>query len=336
MQIGSRGGRGWAGLAAVVGAAALIGCAGGSRGRVLPANAVQPPGASFEGQPAIGRAQKIKIAKDIAGDTLRQAVRDPIGSTFRLGGRAAERLVVRAVEIAPTSVSAFEATDQSGNLGGPYGGPDRATRLTLLPGSREAIDGLLAAIGSARTRIDLMMYGWEDDPTGQLVANALADRARAGIRVRLLVDKAAHVIHNPAAARGGPTFLDTLANVANLTLVFAPDACVRFDHRKLAVVDDRLAWSGSMILTDVALRRWRNFSYVAEGPIVGDFAAVFAGRWRDVGQATEAPIVRHVPPVAASNACVHLVETNVGGERSLKETIYHAVDHATDHIYLSN
>ena len=314
------------------------GCAGGKVARVLPPNAVQPAGASYEGDPSIGTAQKIRIAEDIAADTFRQALRAPVRSALEFVGRFAERLSVRAAELAPNPVSSFEAIDQSGSLGGPYGRPLRPARLTLLPSSSAALDGLLGLIGSARTSVDMMMYGWQDDPTGRAVAEALASRARAGVRVRLLVDKTSNVVHNPAVAEGKAIFLDALARVPNVTLVLAPDACVRFDHRKLAVADDRVAWSGSMILTESALRRWRNYSYLAEGPVVHDLAAVFAARWADVGGRSIPP--RHDPeslaPAGPPNACVRTIETDVGGERSLKEAIYHAVDHATDHIYLSN
>ena len=318
--------------------AMFAGCAGGGAARVLPPNAVQPAGASFEGEPAIGTAQKIKIAEDIIADTVRQTLRAPVRSILGLVGRFAERLAVRAVELAPNPVSSFEAIDRSGSLGGPYGGPIRPAKLTLLPSSEAAIDGLLGLVSSARSSIDMMMYGWQDDPTGRAVARAIAARAQAGIRVRLLVDKVSNVIHNPAVAKGKPTFLDELARVPNVTLVFAPDPCVRFDHRKLAVIDDRVAWSGSMILTDVARHRWRNYSYIAEGPVVADLAAIFAGRWADVGQPSTPPR-RDAKSLALAdppNACVRTIETNVGGERSLRESIYHVVDHATDHIYLSN
>ncbi len=330
---------GWARLALALGAGAIFaGCAGHKIARVLPPNAVQPAGASFEGDPKIGTAQKIRIARDIGADTFQLSIHAPLASAMHFGGRFVERLSVRAVELAPNSVSSFEVIDHSGPLGGPYGGPIRPVKLTLLPDSRAAIDGLIGLIASAKTNIDMMMYGWQDDPTGRAVADALAARARDGVRVRLLVDKAAYVIHNPAVARGEPTFLDRLARVPNVTLVFAPDPCVRFDHRKLALVDDRVAWSGSMILTDVALRRWRNYSYVAEGPIVADLAAVFAARWADVGQPAAPPTfdAKALALTGSPDACVRMIETNVGGERSLKESIYHAVDHATDHIYLEN
>jgi phosphatidylserine/phosphatidylglycerophosphate/cardiolipin synthase-like enzyme len=332
-------GAGRGGLApALVAGVLTIGCTHAHPARVLPPNAVQPPGASFAGEPHVGPAQDLNVVEDVVVATIRQAAHAPLMSALHLVGRASERLAVRVVELGHLRRHAGEPRDRSGDLGGCYGGPSRAARLTPLPSSRAAVDSLLTLIAGAQIRIDLMIYGWQDDPTGRLVADALAERARSGVRVRLLVDKAAHVIHNPAAARGEPTFLDALACVPNVTLVFAPDACGRFDHRKLAVIDDRVAWSGSMILTDVALRRWRNYSYLAEGPIVADFAAVFASRWRDVGQPAEPPLIRpgslDVPE--DPDLRVRLIETDVGGERSLKSTIYHAVDNATDHIYLSN
>ena len=45
--------------------------------------------------------------------------------------------------------------------------------LTLLPSSEAAVQGLLSLIQGASHRVDLMIYGWEDDPTGREVA---ADR----------------------------------------------------------------------------------------------------------------------------------------------------------------
>ncbi len=323
--------RGWRACAAAVLVTWAAGCSAGHPRRALPANAVQPPGASFEGEPSVGPAQTVRVAHDILVDSARRAVQAPAASAIHVGGRLAERVAVRLVELAPGAATGIEVVDRTG----PVGGPSRPARLTLLPDSRSALDGLLATIAGAATRVDLMMYGWEDDPTGRLVAEALAARARAGVRVRVLVDKAAHVIHNPAAARREPTFLDALSRTPNVTLVFAPDPFVRFDHRKLAVVDGRVAWSGSMILTDVALRRWRNYSFLAEGPVVADYADAFARRWRDVGQPVEPPMP--APPLPGPpGACARLVQTDFGGERSLKESIYRAVDHATGHIYLSN
>ena len=57
------------------------------------------------------------------------------------------------------------------------------------------------------------------------------------------------------------------------------------NRAKLLIIDDRIAWTGGMILTATALFRWHNFAFLAEGPIVPQYAAVFAERWGRVGGA---------------------------------------------------
>ena len=222
------------------------------------------------------------------------------------------------------------------DLGGCAGGPPLPARLTLLPSSEAAIQALLGLIATAERRIDLMIYGWEDDPTGREVARALADRASQGVRVRLLVDRAGFLMHNAAAAEGRCTFLDALRTVPNVLVIEPPDPFFRFDHRKLAVIDGRVAWTGGMILTEVARRHWQNLAFLAEGPVVTEYAGVFEERWHEVGGPPEFRDSPEVPdPSVAPNATVRLVRTDVR-TRTLKEALFHAVDHARNHIYLTN
>ena len=115
----------------------------------------------------------------------------------------------------------------------------------------------MGLIASARCRIDLMMFGWGDDPAGRPVAAALIERARAGVLVRVMIDRGGFVIGETNAhviRDGEPSFLDALRAEPNVHLIQAPDPGFRFDHRKLAVIDDRIAWSGSMILTRPSAR----------------------------------------------------------------------------------
>jgi cardiolipin synthase len=205
-----------------------------------------------------------------------------------------------------------------------------------LPASEAAIHTLLHVIASAQQRIDLMIYGWQDDPTGRAVACALAARAGQGVRVRLIVDRTGYLIHNPPAAHNACTFLDVLRAVPNLSVIEAPAAFLRFDHRKLAVIDGRVAWSGGVILTEVERCRWHDIAFLAEGPIVSQYARLFAERWQELGGCPDvlAGIAGDSLPVAA-NATVRMIRTDVG-VRSLRDALYHAVDHAQHHIYLEN
>lgn len=58
----------------------------------------------------------------------------------------------------------------------------------LLGTGERAYEALHAAIGGARNSIDLTVFILGDDEVGWSVVQALAGRARAGVRVRLLVD----------------------------------------------------------------------------------------------------------------------------------------------------
>jgi len=309
---------------------------GGRSAATLPANAVPLPGQTE--YPVIGRAQTVAVVKEAIGATFRESIQRPLHSLRMVIGRSTERLGVRARELTSRLGSARPAAHHAdtgdGNLDARLGSPPIPANLTLLTSSEAAVQGLLAQISAAKCRVDLMIYGWEDDPTGREVGDALAVAARRGVRVRLLVDRGGFLIHNPAAAKHQPTFLDRLATVPGVTVIEPTDSFLRFDHRKLAVIDGTTAWSGGMILTEVARKSWENLAFLAQGPIVGQYAAVFEERWRDVGGVPAGPLT-FANTTTTPNANVRLIGTDAG-DRSLKSTIYHAIDHARHHIYLEN
>lgn len=299
---------------------------GDHRRRELPANAVQLPDEDSEDN--VSHAQKAMLLRDTIRATIHQAVHHPIKSTATAAGRLAERIGVRLSRSVP-GLSA--PRNQEAEAGGPL----TPARITPLFDSVPAHNTLIDLIAVATVRIDLMMFGWDDDVAGQSVADALIARARDGILVRLMVDRGGYVsgTGNAKVARGEPTFLDALRAEPNVRLIESPDACFRFDHRKVAVVDDRIVWSGGMILTEPALKRWHNFAFLAEGPVVRQYADLFNDRWEELGGCRVARVAP--PPVSDSNAIVRMVRTDLD-ERTLKEAVYGAVDSARHHIYLEN
>lgn len=303
---------------------------------VVPANARPLPGQTE--YPVIGRSQKTAIVTEAIGSTLGEVTHRPLRSFLKIVGRSSERLGVRGRELTSRLGSVRPLVHLSnagdGDLDARRGSPPMPALLTLLPSSEAAVQGLLTLIQGATHRVDLMIYGWEDDPTGREVAEALETTARRGVHVRLLVDRGGWLIHNAAAASNFSTILDHLRTIPGISVIEPGDSFLRFDHRKLAVIDGRVAWTGGMILTEVARRSWENLALLAEGPVVSQYAAVFEDRWREVGGLPEGPIVAD-HPVSLSNSHVRMIRTDAR-DRSLKETIYHAVDHASHHIYLEN
>src|SRR5690606_19128802 len=66
--------------------------------------------------------------------------------------------------------------------------PSTARRVDLLVGGEQCYSRLLEAVAAARHPLHVEYYIFEPDRTGTVFRDALAERARAGVRVRLLLD----------------------------------------------------------------------------------------------------------------------------------------------------
>lgn len=126
-----------------------------------------------------------------------------------------------------------------------------ATRAELLVGGEQTYTQLLEAIAGARHHLHVEYYIVEPDHTGLAFRDALVERARAGVRVRLLMDAI-------GSARIGKAFLAPLREAgaevaffhpAHLRFVTRPRVNLR-NHRKVVVVDGELGFTGGINLCD--------------------------------------------------------------------------------------
>lgn len=124
-------------------------------------------------------------------------------------------------------------------------------RLTLLNSGAEYFPALIAAIEGACHEIHLESYIFEDDCTGRAVADALAQAARRGVTVRVLVDG--------FGARDFPdTLMPALLEAGVQAMVYRPDIArfqlrrhrLRRLHRKLATIDGRIGFVGGINVID--------------------------------------------------------------------------------------
>ncbi|MFZ5655459.1 MAG: cardiolipin synthase [Pseudomonadota bacterium] len=162
--------------------------------------------------------------------------------------------------------------------------PTTATDVQLLVDGGATYEALLAAVREARESIHLAYYIFEPDRTGTALRDALVERARAGVKVRLLLDavgsaKLRRRFLAPLAEAGGefawfhPMRLPWRRPWLNLRL-----------HRKIVVVDDRIAFTGGINITDEQDERLRGDAYHdlhlrLEGDVVALLQVVFAEDW---------------------------------------------------------
>jgi cardiolipin synthase len=148
----------------------------------------------------------------------------------------------------------------------------------------EIFPAMLAAIRQAKESITFETYIYWSGETGRLFAEALCWRAREGVKVHVLLDWAGsgkiegRYLEDLKAAgveveRYHPLRWYTLARINNRT------------HRKLLVVDGRIAFTGGVGIADLwtghaqSKDHWRDSHYQLEGPAVAQMQVAFNDNW---------------------------------------------------------
>jgi len=127
--------------------------------------------------------------------------------------------------------------------------------LTLYESSLPLIDAMIADIRAAQARVWMETYIFAGDKAGEAVADALSDRAAAGLDVRLMYD-AVGSISTPAAlfarmeAAGVKVHVYHGFREALRRFGFFFRTMNRRNHRKLLVIDDEIAYFGGMNVVD--------------------------------------------------------------------------------------
>lgn len=157
-------------------------------------------------------------------------------------------------------------------------------RLEAFQNGDRIFPPMLAAIRGARHTITFETYIYWSGDIGKAFADALAERARAGVKVHVLLDwvgssKVDEAFVKEMEAAGvqvrkfhKPRWYD-LSKMNNRT------------HRKLLVVDGRIGFTGGVGIAPAwtgdaqDAEHWRDSHFRAEGPVVAQMQAVFMDNW---------------------------------------------------------
>lgn len=159
-------------------------------------------------------------------------------------------------------------------------------RIDVLRNGDEIFPAMLDAITGAEHTIDFLTFVYWAGDIGTVVARALAERARAGVRVRVLLD-----------ALGARTMdrdlIDLMADQGVQVRWFRP--LHRFrpgqlnhrTHRKVLIVDEACGFTGGVGIADEWKgdardeQEWRDTHFRCEGPIVDGLRAAFLDNWAE-------------------------------------------------------
>ncbi|HTN49797.1 MAG TPA: cardiolipin synthase ClsB [Burkholderiaceae bacterium] len=228
-----------------------------------------------------------------------------------------------------------------------YGG----NRLQLLEGGEQLFPRLIAAIETAQHSVRLETYIFAEDNVGLRVADALAAAAGRGVAVQVVVD----------AFGTGPWALELRARLeaagAHL-VVFRPAQWWRLErrllrrlHRKLTLVDERVAFVGGINIIDdhhypdadpVPGPRF-DFAVQCEGPVVAPIALAMRKLWRSLEPLRVASVARAdlqpvemPPPFTDGVRAAFLLRDNLRNRRTIEDAYLEAIRAARFKVVLAS
>ena len=157
-------------------------------------------------------------------------------------------------------------------------------RIDALVNGDRIFPAVLAAIGSARRTITMETFIYWSGQIAEQVADALADRARAGVRVHVLLDWL-------GSKRMDQRLIDRMVDAGVEVERYHP---IRWrvvgkinhrTHRKILVIDGRIGFTGGLGIADEWTGdaqdpdHWRDTHYRLEGPAVAQMQATFMDNW---------------------------------------------------------
>jgi cardiolipin synthase A/B len=195
-------------------------------------------------------------------------------------------------------------------------------QVTLLDGGAQAFPRMLEAIESARRRVYLEVYTFEREGVGSRFLAALAAAAQRGVEVKVIVDGWGTMGESGAIT-------STLKAAGAKVRVYNPLSSLFTgrawrNHRKILLVDDRVAFIGGINIGDDYLGvdeepGWADLVVELEGELCARLGAkLHAGR------------------VELRAGPVHLLLSGLGGGRRLRQRYLEAIERAREKVVLAH
>jgi cardiolipin synthase len=221
--------------------------------------------------------------------------------------------------------------------------PLHADAVDLYLDGASTYAAILAAIQAARHHVHLEYYIWEPDRIGTRLRDLLVEKARAGVKVRMLVD-------GTGSSGLGRRFLRPLRDAGVEVAVFNPVSLRwirtrRIDfrtHRKIVVCDGRIAFTGGMNIVDshsaeLSSAYWRDTHVRIEGAAVWPLQRIFLEDWYFATEQAP-PVGPDIFPLPGS-ARQHIVQIVASGpdhdQMAIHRAFFTAITRATTRLWVT-
>jgi cardiolipin synthase len=214
-------------------------------------------------------------------------------------------------------------------------------KVEALLNGDQIFPSMLKAIRGAKETINFESYIYWSEDIGREFAEALSERARAGVKVHLLIDWV-------GSAKMDEKDMDTMRQAGVEVRYYHPLRWYNLGrinnrtHRKLLVVDGRIGFTGGVGIAGQWTGNaqdpdhWRDSHFRAEGPVVAQMQAVLIDNWtKTTGKVLHGSL--YFPPLrAAGNSRAQVFSSSpTGGSESMHLMYLMAITAAEHDIQIS-
>ncbi|MDE2140900.1 MAG: hypothetical protein KGJ84_00640 [Elusimicrobia bacterium] len=196
----------------------------------------------------------------------------------------------------------------------------------------------LSVLQDARKSIHLEVFQFQPDEYGWTVAKLLAEKATAGVHVRVMLDD------NGSSVSTDPEInkvMDFMRAAGVQVIVKTPSLFAsHLDHRKVLVVDGDTAFTGGMNIGLSYQKDWHDQQTLIQGPAVTALQSAFLERWRAAGGTVPDaetpdlfPPLKEVPGGAETRVVAH---EGAAKDQNIRAMYLRAIDTAERSIRIAN
>ncbi|WP_374040999.1 phosphatidylserine/phosphatidylglycerophosphate/cardiolipin synthase family protein [Massilia sp. PAMC28688] len=214
-------------------------------------------------------------------------------------------------------------------------------KVDVLLNGDQIFPAMLKAIREAQHTITLETYIYWSESIGKEFSAALSERARAGVKVHVMLDFIGSMKMDLAA-------IDAMkASGVKLQRFHKPvwwklTKLNNRTHRKVLVIDGKIGFTGGVGIADQwrgtaqDKQHWRDTHFRVEGPVVGQMQAVFNDNWtKSTGTVLDGPAYFPALAPVGGHAAQMFSSSPSGGSESMLLMYLMSITAARDTIHLS-
>lgn len=221
--------------------------------------------------------------------------------------------------------------------------------VRLLMSGQEKFDDLFKEVRQAKNFIHMEYFNFRNDSINHLLINLLAQKAREGVEVRVMYDAFGNSSNNQPIKKAQH---DSIRSLGIQLEQFDP---IKFpwvnhiyprDHRKIVVIDGRVAYTGGMNVADYYINGleevgpWRDMHMHIEGAVVDELHQIFGEMWyKQTGEllVDGRYYPQRMQPDAAGTMPVAIVDRKPHvANKAIRQLYISMLDNAQQHVRIIN